>query len=364
MFLKTHLQYLKLLWDSIIKLFVVIAFMQLLFSCAHDKCKNFYNLNELTENEYSIENYKKLKRKYNKRDNVLKLYKPLIFAHRGGALEAPESTLKAFTYAKDVAGADILELDVHLTKDGKFVVWHGPDLKNVYIDKSENCPNDKYANKRKIYEFKWCELKDHAWVADPCKIPDESLKKDESRKLLLLSEFLDFDEFSDMPLNIEMKGSFDNETEQSNGLDENIDRFLNLINRYNGNRKIIVASIDRKILKKFRAKSADAFITNLTLGEQMGIVHGDIILENRVLETSYFPIFSTSQIINKVNGAGSSTYVFLTGFGPIPSIDIDPDENEIFKILNIGVDSIMTDRPKRIREIVEKWLKMKFGSGM
>ena len=146
MFLKTHLQYLKSLWDSIIKFFVFMAFIQLLFSCAHDKCKNFYILKESRENEYSIENYQKLKRKYNKRDNDLKLYKPLIFAHRGGALEAPESTLRAFTYAKDVAGADILELDVHLTKDGKFVVWHGPDLDNVYINKSETCPNDGPTN--------------------------------------------------------------------------------------------------------------------------------------------------------------------------------------------------------------------------
>ena len=148
------------------------------------------------------------------------------------------------------------------------------------------------------------------------------------------------------------------------GLDDNIDRFLKILNRYKGNRKIIVASIHSKILKKFRAISADAFITNLTLGEQMGLVHGDISLENRVLETSYFPLFSISQIINKVNIAGSSTYLFLTGFGPIPSIDTDPDEKEIFKILNRGVDGIMTDRPKRIREIVEKWLKMKLGSDM
>ena len=96
----------------------------------------------------------------------------------------------------------------------------------------------------------------------------------------------------------------------------------------------------------------------------MGLVHGDISLENRVLETSYFPLFSISQIINKVNIAGSYTYVFLTGFGTIPSIDTDPDEKEIFKILNRGVDGIMTDRPKRIREIVEKWLKMKLGSDM
>lgn len=49
---------------------------------------------------------------------------PLLFAHRGGAALAPENTMEAFTSAVEVWGADVLELDVHLTRDGQLVVIH------------------------------------------------------------------------------------------------------------------------------------------------------------------------------------------------------------------------------------------------
>ena len=43
-----------------------------------------------------------------------------LIAHRGGAAEGYENTLSAFRRAVS-AGADMLELDVHLTRDGKVV---------------------------------------------------------------------------------------------------------------------------------------------------------------------------------------------------------------------------------------------------
>lgn len=47
----------------------------------------------------------------------------LNYAHQGGALEAPSSTLFALDRALAV-GATALELDVHLTRDGEIVVAH------------------------------------------------------------------------------------------------------------------------------------------------------------------------------------------------------------------------------------------------
>jgi glycerophosphoryl diester phosphodiesterase len=47
----------------------------------------------------------------------------LILAHRGYAAEYPENTLLAFKEAEK-AGADGLELDVQMTKDGELVVIH------------------------------------------------------------------------------------------------------------------------------------------------------------------------------------------------------------------------------------------------
>jgi glycerophosphoryl diester phosphodiesterase len=53
--------------------------------------------------------------------------KPLVIAHAGGDLEAPHSTLYAFKRAVDL-GADVLELDVRLAKDGVVIVQHDPLL--------------------------------------------------------------------------------------------------------------------------------------------------------------------------------------------------------------------------------------------
>jgi glycerophosphoryl diester phosphodiesterase len=52
---------------------------------------------------------------------------PLIFAHRGGAGLAPENTIPAFDRGLAL-GADGLELDVHLSRDGVAVVHHDSRL--------------------------------------------------------------------------------------------------------------------------------------------------------------------------------------------------------------------------------------------
>jgi glycerophosphoryl diester phosphodiesterase len=49
--------------------------------------------------------------------------RPLVFAHRGGCDLGPENTLAAFDIGL-AAGADGLECDVHLSKDGVAVVCH------------------------------------------------------------------------------------------------------------------------------------------------------------------------------------------------------------------------------------------------
>ncbi len=49
--------------------------------------------------------------------------RPLVFAHRGGSKIGPENTIVAFDRGL-AAGADGLELDVHLSRDGVAVVHH------------------------------------------------------------------------------------------------------------------------------------------------------------------------------------------------------------------------------------------------
>src|SRR5262249_11405748 len=51
----------------------------------------------------------------------------LYAAHRGGALLWPENSVLAFKNAIAL-GADFIELDVHLSKDGEVVVIHDPTV--------------------------------------------------------------------------------------------------------------------------------------------------------------------------------------------------------------------------------------------
>lgn len=55
---------------------------------------------------------------------------PRVLAHRGFSEGHAENTLGAFRAALAV-GADVLETDVHLSKDGQVIVAHDPDLSRV-----------------------------------------------------------------------------------------------------------------------------------------------------------------------------------------------------------------------------------------
>lgn len=68
-----------------------------------------------------------------------------IIAHRGASGDAPENTLSAMKLAWE-EGADAIELDLWLSKDGKLVVFHDADTKRF-----EKEP-------RKVAELTWEEL--------------------------------------------------------------------------------------------------------------------------------------------------------------------------------------------------------------
>src|SRR5256885_12570332 len=50
-------------------------------------------------------------------------HRPVIGSHRGASARAPENTLAAFRAALE-DGAELVELDVHLTRDGRLAVIH------------------------------------------------------------------------------------------------------------------------------------------------------------------------------------------------------------------------------------------------
>ena len=60
----------------------------------------------------------------------LALPPPWLVAHRGGSLLAPENTLPAFEQA-EALGADVIETDVRLSRDGVVMVFHDADTARI-----------------------------------------------------------------------------------------------------------------------------------------------------------------------------------------------------------------------------------------
>lgn len=71
---------------------------------------------------------------------------PLVIAHRGNSLHAPENTLEAIRQAID-AGADLVEVDVNMSKDGVVVLMH-----DYTVDRTTN-------GKGKVSDLTLAELK-------------------------------------------------------------------------------------------------------------------------------------------------------------------------------------------------------------
>lgn len=95
---------------------------------------------------------------YNKND----LENMEIIGHRGGASIGPENTLACFRKGIE-AGADMIEIDIHLTKDGEIVICHDQS-----INRTTN-------GKGKIREMNFDEIRQYRAIDAQGNITDQQL---------------------------------------------------------------------------------------------------------------------------------------------------------------------------------------------
>lgn len=298
-------------------------------------------------------------------DPVFHKETPLLFAHRGGAREQPESTLLAFADAK-TKGVDVLELDVQRTLDGQIVVWHGPQLDNVRI-RGQNNHDPACRRRRNITQFTWAELEHAAWVADPCQSSSccggpcpnlELVPEVPARELLLLSQFLEH--FPCESLNIELKSSI--------GLAD-VFGFLRLLDTApkcrSGERRILIASFQKDLIEEVRSQCGGRYATNEPWMSALGKAGRCLLplgpalrpMTNEALQTSWHWWLSCGSLIDDVRRAGGATHVFLTGL-VFDGLDADLGsviQDDIDTILDRGADGIMTDRPGEVLPLMKDW---------
>jgi len=74
--------------------------------------------------------------------------KPLVLAHRGALLNAPENTMKAFIRAFE-NGADGIECDIRVTADGEFIAFHDATTERL-VGVNWHIVKTKYAQLRHL----------------------------------------------------------------------------------------------------------------------------------------------------------------------------------------------------------------------
>lgn len=119
---------------------------------------------------------------------------PIILAHRGGSLIAPENSMAAFKKSAEL-GVHGFEIDVRLTKDEEIIVFH-----DEYLDRTTDATG-------RVSEMTLAQLKTYDLGYQYVNAQQEYEYRSQGEVILTLREL--FAEFPQMLINIDMKDSPD-----------------------------------------------------------------------------------------------------------------------------------------------------------
>jgi glycerophosphoryl diester phosphodiesterase len=254
---------------------------------------------------------------------------PVNLAHRGASALAPENTMEAFRLAVE-AGADGLELDVHLTRDGHIVVIH-----DATVDKTTNGTGA-------VSEMTLDDLRglDAGHNFSPDGGPTRPYRG-RGIRVPTLDEVLE--EFPDVAVNIDIKVS-------RPGIEEAV---LGVLRETNASERVLVVSTSHAIVKRFRRVSGGHVSTGASKWE-IGVFY---ILSRLRLERLVRPAYDALQVPLRHRGIRVVTPRFVRAANArgvrVDAWTINQAE-EMRRLLDLGVDVIMTDRPGTLAEVLQR----------
>ncbi len=188
----------------------------------------------------------------------------LVHAHRGGRAYRPENTLASFDYGIKV-GADVLELDLAVTKDNVLVVSHSPFLTQPELDDphvkaalagERHCDGPPLAPGTPIRALTLAQLKQydcgaHTLAAFPHQVAVPGTKIPTFDEVLELARKGNF-EFGGIQFNVETK-IFPNHPELTPSPEEFVRMINEVVVRHRLEPRVILQSFDFRTLHAMRA---------------------------------------------------------------------------------------------------------------
>ncbi|MBX3037704.1 MAG: glycerophosphodiester phosphodiesterase [Anaerolineales bacterium] len=251
----------------------------------------------------------------------------LVIAHQGGDGIAPGNTMLAFQNAVDI-GVDVLEMDLHITKDDVLVLIH-----DETIDRTTNGSGE-------VESMTLDEIKQYDAGYDWSNDNNATFPfRGQGITIPTLEEV--FTAFPQMKMTIEIKKS--NKSM--------IQPFCDMIHAYNMQEKIVVASFYDDKMKAFR-EACPEVATSSAKNETTVFV----LLSKVFLTGFYSPQFYSLQVPEESSGITVMTESFIRAAHE-RNLAVEPwtinDEETMRKFIEWGVDGIMTDRPDIMIEILK-----------
>jgi glycerophosphoryl diester phosphodiesterase len=253
---------------------------------------------------------------------------PVNLAHRGASALAPENTIEAFRLAVE-AGAGGLELDVHMTRDGHIVVIH-----DATVDRTTSGTGA-------VSEMTLDELRrlDAGHNFSPDGGPTRPYRG-RGVRMSTLGEV--FREFPGVAVNIDIKVG-------SPGIEESV---LGVLRETNASEHVLVVSTSHAIVKRFRKVSGGHVTTGASKWE-IGVFY---LLSRLRLERLVRPAYDALQVPLRHRGIPVVTPRFVRA-AHARGVRVDVwtinQADEMRRLLDLGVDVIMTDRPGMLAEVLE-----------
>ena len=254
---------------------------------------------------------------------------PVNLAHRGASALAPENTIEAFRLAvQDGAGG--LELDVHMTRDGHIVVIH-----DATVDRTTS--GSGAVSEMTLHELRKLDA-GHNFRPDGG--PTRPYRG-RSVRVPTLGEVLE--EFPDVAVNIDIKVG-------TPGIEETV---FGVLREANALRRAIVVSTPHATVKRFRKVSGGHVSTGGSKWE-IGLFY---VLSRLRLERLVRPAYDALQVPLRHRGILVVTPRFVRA-AHARGVRVDAwtinQADEMRRLLDLGVDVIMTDRPGTLAEVLNK----------
>ncbi len=255
----------------------------------------------------------------------------LVIAHQGGDGVWPGDTMFAFEQAVQI-GADVLEMDAHITKDGHIVLMHDEKVDRTTDGAGliEEMTLDEIKKLDAAYDWSTDEGKTFPYRGQGIQAPT-------------LEEV--FQRFPQMRYVIEIKLT-------NNPIDKPL---CDLIRQYNMQDKALIGSFHDEAMKNFRATCPEV-ATSASRTE----VRNYVLLGKVFLWGFYVPRFQTIQPPwdpEESLGIQIMTERFVRE-SHAKNIRVEPwtvDDPELMKLyIEWGVDGIITDRPDLLVEALGK----------